>query len=116
MSTVTVDQVRAYLRVTHTADNSLLQDLLDGAEDECLSFLDRPDLPKRNERVVDECDSNYPINVDPASDSDDIAPSVRAGIYLIVQAQYEGVDPSEIAAARKAAETKWFPYRNQLGV
>lgn len=116
MSTVTVDQFKRHCRITHAFDDVLAQEKIDEAEDECLSFLDRPDLPKRNERVVDEADSNYPSNVDPASDSDDIAPSVRAAILMIAQALYEGLDADEVSRVRKAAETKMFPYRNQLGV
>lgn len=114
MSTVALETLKAHCRVTHTGDDEALQRYLDQAEDECLSFLDRPALPKKGDRVVDECDSN--LIVDPASDSDDLAPAVEAAILLIAQAMYEGLDPAEIERARRAAETKLFPYRNNLGV
>lgn len=113
MSTVRVAQVRAYLRITHRSDDALLQELINGAEDEALAYLDRPVLPRRGEFGVDECDSNTPA---PVSDSDDLSPVVRMGIYLIVQGMYEGKDADEMTAIRRAAEIKWFPYRNQLGV
>lgn len=113
MSTVKIESVRAFLRVTHDSDDGLLQELIDGAEDEALHFLDRDLLPRRNEAAIDECDSNQP---EPVSDSDDLAPVVRQGILLIVQAGYEGVDAEEMQAVRRAAETKWMPYRNRLGV
>ncbi len=113
MSTVTVDQIKAYLRVTHNSDDTLLQTLIDGAEDEALQFLDRDSLPRRGEAAVDEEDSNQP---EAASDSDDLAPVVRLGIYLIVQAGYEAKDAAEMNAVRRAAEVKWMPYRNRLGV
>lgn len=113
MSIVTLDQIKAYLDVIHNSDDAKLQLLVDGAEDEALQFLDRDQLPRRNESAVDECDSNQPEAV---SDSDDLAPVVRMGIYLIVQAMYDAADAEEMARVRKAAETKWFPYRNRLGV
>lgn len=112
MSYVKIEQIKAYLDIIHNSDDTKLQLLIDGAEDEALQYLDRPGLPRRNESVVDECDSNQP---DPVSDSDDLAPVIRMGIYLIVQAMYEGKDAAEIEACRKAAEVKWHPYRNQLG-
>lgn len=113
MSIVKLEQIKAYLDVIHNSDDAKLQLLIDGAEDEALMFLDREELPRRNDFAVDECDSNQP---EPVSDSDDLAPVVRMGIYLIVQAMYEAKDADEMAAVRRAAETKWFPYRNRLGV
>lgn len=113
MSLIKVEQVRAYLRVIHTSDDLLLQELIDAAEDEALQFMDRKQLPRRNDTNVDECDSNTP---EPVSDSDDLAPSVRAGIYMLIQAQYEGLSADDVKAYREAAETKFMPYRNRLGV
>lgn len=113
VSTVRVAQLRAYLRITHRSDDALLQDLINQAEDEALAYLDRAVLPRPGEFQVDECDSNTPVMI---SDSDDLAGSVRAGIYLIVQAMYERKDEDDMKAVRRAAEVKWFPYRNQLGV
>lgn len=112
MSAVTLDEMKAYLRITHNADDVLLQSLIDGAEDEALMYLDRESLPKRGDSASDEADSNLP---DPASDADDLAPVVRIGIYLIVQSLYEGKDASEVDACRRAAETKWQPYRGKWG-
>ena len=114
MSTVALQTLKDHCRVTHSGDDDALQRYLEQAEDECLSFLDRPALPKKGDRAFDECDSN--AIVDPASDSDDLAPAVEGGILLIAAAMYEGLDPAEIERARAAAETKWFPYRNNLGV
>ncbi|MGQ2994280.1 head-tail connector protein [Variovorax sp.] len=113
MSTVKVEQVKRYLDVIHNSDDAKLQDLIDGAEDECLQFLDRDSLPRRNQTAVDECDSNQP---EPVSDSDDLAPAVRVGIYMIVQAGYDGANADEMAKIRSVAEVKWWPYRNRLGV
>lgn len=113
MSTVRVEQLKAYLRVSHDADDALLQELINGAESEALQFLDRPTLPRSGASVVDECDSNQP---EPISDSDDLDPVVRMGIYLIAQGMYEGKDATDMAAVRQAAVVKWFPFRNNLGV
>lgn len=114
MSTVTIEQAKAWLRVTHASDDVLIQDLIDGAEDEALQYLDRPSLPKRGDTAVDECASTD-SNTDPASDSDDLAPVVRTGILLIVQGNYEGATPADMERLRAAAEVKWHPYRNNLG-
>lgn len=129
-SVVKLEQVKAYLRVTQSEDDTLLQDLIEQAEDECLSFLGRRSLPRRGERREDPLDSNtlpewdsnlldsnhhFPIR-EAVSDSEDLAVQVRGGIYLIVQAMYEGKDPAEMQACRTAAETKWMPYRVGMGV
>lgn len=111
MSMIQVAQVRSYLRVLHTSDDALLQGLIDSAEDECLSYLDREELPRRGD-YDEACDSNAP---DPVSDSDDLAPSIRAGCYLIIQAMYEGATADEIEKVRRVAEVKWHPYRDNLG-
>lgn len=113
MPALSLDAFKAHLRVTHSQDDALLQDYLDGAEDECLQFLDRDELPRRNESAVDECDSNQP---EPVSDADDLAPTVRDGCWLIAQAMYEAKDAAEMVAIRRAAVIKWMPYRNRLGV
>lgn len=113
MSTVRVEQVRNYLKITHTDDDVELQELIDGAEDEALQFLDRDELPRRGQAAVDELDSNQP---EPVSDSDDLAPVVRMAIYLLVQGMYEAKDATEMAAVRTVAERKLMPYRNRLGV
>lgn len=109
MSTVTVDQIKQYLRITHNSDDAMLQLLIDGAEDEALVFLNRDLLPRRNDVEFDSNDAEI-------SDSDDIAPVVRMGIYLIVQGMYEGKDANEMEVIRHAAEVKWMPYRANLGV
>lgn len=113
MSRVRIEQVKAFLDLTHNEDDAKLQELIDGAEDEALQFLGLPDLPRRSAPTERECDSNTP---DPVSDSDDLAPSVRMGIYLIVQGMYEAKDAAEMLLVRQAAELKWHPYRCGLGV
>jgi hypothetical protein len=113
MTKVRLSSVKRYLRVTHRADDYLLQDLIGQAEAEVLSYLDREELPRRGEHVVNECDSNSPT---PISDSDDLAEDVRGGIYLLVQGMYEGKDADEMTAIRAVVIQKVHPYRNKLGV
>lgn len=113
MSLVTPIEVAAYLNLTHDLDNGRLQTLIDGAEDECLQFLDRDSLPRKGVTFAGEQDSN---DADPTSDSDDLAPTVRMAIYLLVQGMYEGKDAPEMAAVRRLAEVKLMPYRNRLGI
>lgn len=112
MSIIPLDQVKDYLGVIHNLDDSKLQKLIDGAEEEALEYLDRPTLPKKGDTVVDECDSNTP----PPPNSESIAPSVEAGIFLIIQAGYDSVSVDDMLKIRKAAEIKWRPFRNNLGV
>lgn len=113
MSLVTPTEVASYLNLTHNLDNDRLQVLIDGAEDEALVYLDRPSLPRKGVTFAGEQSSN---DADPTSDSDDLAPTVRMAIYLLVQGMYEGKDATEMAAVRRLAEVKLFPYRNNLGV
>lgn len=112
MSVVTLQQVKDYLRVTHDDDDAMLQRLLDGAEDEALQYLDLTDLPRSSSPRERDFDSD----TYPSSDSDDIAPSVRMGIYLLVQGMYEATKPEELAVYRAAFEHKLMPYRDTLGV
>lgn len=113
MSVVTIAQVKAHLRVFQNADDGLIQMLLDGAEDEAKQFLDRDELPRRDDACA-ECHSDS--SLDPASDSDDIAPTVRIGIFLLVQATYEGTNPDDMIRLREAALAMLRPYRCRMGV
>lgn len=114
MSAIPIEQLLGFLRVTQNADNAMLQLLLDDAEDEACQYMNRTTLPRRNETIRDDFDSN--TRPEPVSDSDDMAPSVRSGIFLVVQAMYEGQTPQVIAGVRAVAEVKWHPYRIELGV
>jgi hypothetical protein len=129
-SIVKIEQVKAYLRITHSDDDVLLQDLIEQAEDECCQFLNRRSLPRRKQTGEDPLDSNtlpewdsnlldsnhhFPYR-EAVSDSDELATPVRGGIYLIVQGMYEGKDADEMQKIRTAAEVKWQPYRTKIGV
>ena len=112
MSVVTVAQVKLHLRVFQSLDDTLIQLLLDGAEDEAKQYLDREELPRRDDGCAD-CHSDS--SLDPASDSDDIAPTVRIGIFLLVQALYEGTNPDDMIRLREAAMAMMRPYRCRMG-
>lgn len=114
MSVVTVTQVKLHLRVTHVLDDALLQMYVDSAEDEMKGYLDRDELPRRDDPCVECGESDSTLNT--ASDSDDIAPTVRDGIFLLVQAMYEGVDAAEMELVRGVAFAKARRYRCQMGV
>lgn len=113
MSYVKLEQIKAYLHVTHAEDDTKLQELIDGAEDEALQFLDMRELPRASAPTVRDFDSNVG---EPVSDSDDLAPSVRMAIYLLVQGMYEATSPAELGEYRRAAEIKLMPYRGGLGL
>jgi hypothetical protein len=115
MSVVTVEEAKVYLGVIHNHDDARILDLLDDAEDECLQYIDRDSLPRIGQDCPDECDTSVNTAIAPVSDSADLPGSLRGGILLIVQAGYEGKDADEMAKLRKAAETKWAPYRCRWG-
>lgn len=109
MSSVDLATVKAWLRVIHTADDVLIQNLIDQAEDEALRFLDRsypPTLP------VD-----YPSeSEDVPSSGDPSAASWEKAICILVQQAYEQTDPDKANRMRLNVETVLFPYRRLLGV
>ena len=114
MSVVTVPQVKLHLRITHSEDDDLLQHYIDAAEDELKQFLDRDELPRRDDACVDCGESDSTLNT--ASDSDDLAPLLRTVVFLLVQAMYEGVDGTEMEKVRQVALNMARPYRCRWGV
>lgn len=113
MSVVTLEEVKAQVKVLHSSDDEQLQQLIDDVEDECLQYIDRESLPRLGVECPDECDTAAVDN--PVSDADDLPRSLRRGIVLLVQAYYEAKDATEIMKVRAAAETLWHPYRCNLG-
>jgi hypothetical protein len=113
MSVVSLQYVKDQLSLTHDFADTRILALIEDAEDECRQFIDRDVLPRIGAECPDECDT---AAVDaPASDADDLPRSLRRGILLVVQGQFEGKDADEMAKLRKAAETLWFPFRCRLG-
>ena len=112
MSVVTVAQVKLHLRQFLNVDDTLIQLLLDGAEDEMKQYLDRDELPRADARCP-SCESDSDAN--PVSDSDSIAPTIRNAIFFLVQAAYDGTSADEVVKLRAAAFSMAALYRCRLG-
>lgn len=111
MSIVTLEQVKADLRVIHNLDDSLIQILIDASEDEALRFMNRSEMPTLPYDLPEESSTE-----DIPSTEDPVVPSVYAAIFLLVKAKYDGMSPDEIDCLRKCAETILQPYRSEIGV
>jgi len=99
VSYVELPIVRAWLRVIGTADDVLIQRLIDQAEDEAMRFLNRTMPP------------TLPLEYD-----DPVAPSFEKAICILVQAAYEQPDPDKAAKMRDNAFALLWPYRAMIGV
>ena len=111
MSTIDLPTVKRYLRVIHNADDTLLQQLLDSAEDEAARYLNREYLP-----TLPPDDPSSEESEQVPSSEDPVAPAVIEAVCLLVKASYEATTPEEVAGYRRAAEVKLHPYRIKLGV
>lgn len=117
MSVIDLSRIKSALRVTHSMDDALLQDLLDGAEEEAKRFCNRAQLPTLPLDYPPEYDSSSSeIPEDAPSSEDPVAPDVVNAVSLLVRAVYEAQTPEEAAGWRRAAETMLMPYRTGLGV
>lgn len=106
MSVIDLAVAKEYLDVIHNADDTKLQMLLDGAEDEAAQYMNRQGL------------SGPWCEWEPAegaSGIDTIPPSVVLGIMLLLQAAYQAT-PDDAEKLRRAAEIKLNPYRCGWGV
>lgn len=90
MNVHTLAAIKADLRVTHSADDTLIQTLINAAEDEAMCFLNVTELPS--------------------------SASTTAAVYLLVRAKYDATMPDEIAKLRQCAETLLMPYREEMGL
>ena len=93
----TLSDCKAFLRVTHDDDDALLTRLLGSATREALAYLD---------------DGRLPDVPGPAVEMD-IPEDVLQGIFLLVQADYDG-NPEKRDAYRKAATALLRPYSKVL--
>lgn len=109
MSYVTLTQVKEALRQTHNSDDNLLTRLIASAEEECLRFLGRTELPTLPvEYPVVSSDGSL-VSEEVPSSGDPVVADVVNGIILMVQADYDG-DPLMRDKLRQAAEALWMPY------
>ena len=114
-TTISLDVVKRALRVTHDHDDEDLERRLRSAEQECLRYTGRSQLPTLpvDYPGTSECPSDT-VSEDVPSSEDPVAPDVVEGIILMVQAGYEG-DPQDRGSYRKGAEALWAPYRMGWG-
>jgi len=104
MSYLSVSEVKDYLDVIHSSDDTKLQYLLDGAEKSALEFMNRTSFAE-----ICEEDSNYD------SDAALMPDPVRIAIYLMVQAFYHAT-PDDMPKLEKAAERLLMPFRCNMGI
>lgn len=103
MSVVTLSYVKAYLGVIGSDNDTVIQLLLDAAEDEAKQFMD-----------IESFDEILEINSE--SPSEGVVPaSIRHAIIVLVQAGYNA-SPSDAIQLRKVAQIKLQPFRKNLGV
>lgn len=110
MSDIALADVKAFLRVTGSADDTLLGQLLDGAEAEVCRFCGRLELPTLPPDLPTSDGAE-----DDVSSYDLVAPDVKVAVFMLVQAAYEATSPDDMAKIRAAVETKCMPYRTGLG-
>lgn len=117
MGSVTLQEVKDHLRVDHDEDDSLIERLISGAEEEAKRFLNRTQLPTLPLDYPPEYDSNSEeLSEDVPSSEDPVADDVRIALYLMVQARYEAPGADEMTKLRTVAEGLLMPYRTRLGV
>lgn len=109
MSFVTLTQVKQALRQTHSDDDAYLQRLIESAEQECLRFLGRTELPTLPVEYPEVASDGALVSEETPSSTDPVAPDVINGIILMVQADYDG-DPLMRDRLKAAAESLWMPY------
>ena len=93
----TLADLKAFLRLTHDEDDALLTRLLGSATREALAWMDDDRLP----------------DVPGPSVEMDIPEDALQGIFLLVQADFDG-DPAKRDAYRKAATSLLRPYSKVL--
>lgn len=125
MSVILLANAKTFLQVIHDEDDERIQQLLDAAEDEALEFMDRDYLPTIGgpELPSEGSEQNPTSEGETASEgSDEVRPSVRLAVFLLLKAAYDGADDRpvrgalDLKAIRERAEQLLMPFRCQLGV
>jgi hypothetical protein len=116
MSYITLDQVKADLRVTHSDDDTIIQTYIEVAEDYVKRFLNRDELPTLPlDYPYYDSDLAFESEQVPSSD-DPIASTVYIAVFLLVRSYYDAQDPDEVMKLKAAAESFLMPYRTEMGV
>ena len=108
MSTLSLESLKLYLRVVHSADDQMLQDILDAAESEALAYLRADSF----QAVIE----NFPTYFDTSSSESVLPPDISQAVKLIARADYEAAEAAAAAAWRDLARDKLWPYRLEIGV
>lgn len=101
---VTVEDAKQWMRVFHSADDDLIRRILEGAEQEALDIMDRPDFSEWLEPSSESEPESEPS----------VPAAVNTAIMLLAQASYEAT-PSDMEKLRLVAKFKLDPYRKNLG-
>lgn len=103
MSYIDLAEVKNFLDVIHSHDDTKIQALLDGAEAAALDFMNRTHFGE-----LCELDSNYDGTVS-------LPDNVKLGVYFLVSQYYDG-KPEEHELLQKTAERLLMPYRCEMGI
>ena len=109
MSYVTITQVKESLRQTQNDDDNFLNRLIESAEQECLRFLGRTELPTLPVEYPEISSDGSLIDEEIPSSGDPVPADVVNGIILMVQADYDG-DSLMRDKLSTAAQALWMPY------
>jgi hypothetical protein len=112
MGSITAEAVRRRLKIAHTHDDTLLGELIDAATQEACRFMNRTQLPTLPRDYPD----SEQYSEDVPSSEDPVVADVVDGVMLLIRGSYEGGTPDEIEGLRRAAESKFMPYRVGMGV
>lgn len=99
MSYVDISEAKEYLRISHSADDDMVQRLIDSAEYEACDFMNVEELPTLPGAI-----SGNALN-----------PAVFQAIMLLVEAGYDRMEPEEYRVRRARAEDLLMPHRENLG-
>lgn len=110
MSVISLAAAKAYLKVIHSGDDDLIQELLDGAERQALDFLDRETFNETTEFDT-EFDSDEAVDIA----TYDMPSSTRTAIFKILEADYKA-NPDDAEKLKEAARDMLAPFRDKLGV
>lgn len=110
MSVISLATVKAYIRVTQSSDDGLLQMLLDGAETEALRYMNRTELPGATYTLPEDSSSEPDITTEP-----EVAADVVVAVAMLTRLQYDSLDPDDAAKWRNVAERLLQPYRTEMG-
>ena len=115
MSVTALAAVKAALRYTHSADDTMLQLHLNASEAEICRFLNRTQLPTLPQDYPPFKDSLGNLVPETLATPENVAPEVFSAVCLLMAGKVDAATPADIEALRGAAETLVQPYRVAMG-